>query len=143
PLSAVSGQKGRLRFGGRLRQKTKLRDNIFYEYTPMNADNFANLAVVSSVNYTEPLTVGRSFVPGKFMDPKLLGGLPLSDASVFEQDVVADEFLTLNYDASESIYSGYVRWDQDLSRNFSVIIGARLEHTGLTYTGNLIEDDED
>lgn len=143
PLSVVEDQKGRLRFGGRLRLKTKVRDDIAFEYEPLNESAFATLADVETVNFHRPLLIGDAFVPGRFITPQFLGGLNLSDATQFEEEAIPDDYLMENYDARESIYAGYLRWDQDLSNTFSVIIGARLEHTGLEYTGNVIEDEED
>ncbi len=143
PLSVIPDQKGRLRFGTRLRLKTKVRDNVFYEYAPADEDAFDNLGVVPTTKFTSPLLIGDAFVPGTFVDPRYLGNLNLSDGTQFEEEAVPDEYLTLNYDAREYIYSGYVRWDQDFSNRFSAIIGARVEYTGLRYTGNIIEDEED
>ncbi len=143
PLSVVAGQKGRLRFGGRLRLKSKLRDNVFYEYSRVDETLFADLGAVQTTRFTDPLIIGDAFVPGTFADPKLLGGLALRDAAQFEEDAVPGEYLTQNYNARESIGSGYVRWDQDFSSQFSAIIGARVEYTGLRYTGNIIEDEDD
>lgn len=143
PLSAITGQKGRLRFGGRLRLKSKLRDNVFHEYKPIDESDFATLGTVPTTNFTRALSIGDGFVPGLFMDRKYLGDLLLSDASRFEQEAVPAEYLTQNYDARERIVSGYVRWDQDFSRRLSAIVGARIEYTGLQYTGNIIEDEED
>src|SRR5690606_37097934 len=36
PFSVINGEKGRLRFGARLRLKDKVRDNIFYSYEPID-----------------------------------------------------------------------------------------------------------
>src|SRR5690606_29861021 len=130
-------------FGTRLRLKTKVRDNVFYEYAPTDEDAIGNLGLVPTAKFASPLIIGDAFVPGTFVDPKYLGNLNLSDGVQFEEEAVPGEYLTLNYDASEYIYSGYLRWDQDFSSQFSAIIGARVEYTGLKYTGNIIEDEED
>ncbi|MFC3199271.1 TonB-dependent receptor [Parapedobacter deserti] len=143
PLSVIDNQKGRLRFGGRIRLKTKVRDNLAFEYEPINESAFATLRDVQTVNFATPLLIGDGFVPGLFAAPQFLGGLRLDDASQFEEEAIPDDYLMENYDARESIYAGYIRWDQDLGNQFSVIVGARLEHTGLEYTGNIIEDEED
>lgn len=143
PFSVIDNQKGRLRFGGRLRLKTKNRDDVAFEYEPINESAFATLRDVQTVNFPSPLLIGPAFVPGTFVAPQFLGGLSLSDASQFEEEATPDDYLMENYNALENIYAGYLRWDQDLSNQFSVIVGARLEHTGLEYTGNVIEDEED
>ncbi|SKB47473.1 TonB-dependent receptor [Parapedobacter luteus] len=143
PLSVIDDQKGRLRFGGRLRLKTKIRDDVAYEYEPIDESAFASIGNVQTVTFAKPLLMGDAFVPGTFMAPQFLGGLALTDASQFEEEAIPDDYLMENYDASERIYAGYLRWDQDFSNQFSVIVGARLEHTGIKYTGNVIEDEED
>ena len=50
PLSFVENQKGRLRFGARMRIKDKQRDNIFYEYSPIAA--FGNLNTIANSFYS-------------------------------------------------------------------------------------------
>src|SRR5690606_33131245 len=54
-----------------------------------------------------------------------------------------DEYLTANYMAKERIYAGYVRWDQDFNDKLAMILGARIEHTKIDYTGNYVMDEEE
>ncbi|TDE10553.1 TonB-dependent receptor [Dyadobacter psychrotolerans] len=144
PFSVIADQKGRIRVGGRLRLKTKDRDNIFYEYSPVNEDDFATLGTNPTVNWNDGnFQAGSHLVPGLFASNKFLGGLNLSNTSIFESATVPSEFLGVNYNAKENIVAGYVRWDQDLNEKISMILGARLENTSIDYTGNLIEDEEE
>jgi TonB-dependent receptor len=144
PLSVMADQKGRLKVGGRLRIKTKERDNIFYEYSPVNEDMISNLGSVNTVNWSgDNFQAGSHLVPGLFASKNYLGTLDLTNSNVFEQEAVASEFLGANYNAKENIVAGYVRWDQDFSDKLSMILGARLENTSIDYTGNLITDEEE
>ncbi len=142
PLSILPDQKGRLRFGGRLRLKTKDRNNIFYEFESPG-DAVGNLGSVPTVNWTGANFQAGSQVPGLFASPQFLGGLALGNPALFEASPVSSEFLAVNYRAKENIVAGYVRWDQDLSAKLSMIAGVRLENTDINYTGNVIEDEED
>lgn len=143
PLSAISGRKGRLRFGGRLRLKSKDRNNSFFEYNPIGGINFdfdqiphvdlRGMDYNPDDKYSVAVLAGTDF----------LGNLPLSDVSQFEPEADPSEYLAANYHANENIVAGYVRWDQDLSSKLSMILGARVERTGITYTGNIVQNEEE
>ncbi len=140
PLSVLPDQKGRLRFGARARIKNKKRDNIFYAYTPLT--DFANLSGMSTVNYTKALAQGKQYVPGMFISPEYLGGLQLYNSSLFEQEAVPEEYVASNYKADESVWAGYLRWDQNITNNLLLILGLRGEHTRINYTGNRVVDED-
>jgi TonB-dependent receptor len=140
PLSLIEDQKGRLRFGLRLRVKSKSRDNILYEYSPV--EDLPVLSEISSSTFSNALTQGSQYVPGTFVSAKYLGSLNLNDASLFESEAAPSEYLSNNYDASERVMATYLRWDQNLSKKLLMIVGARLEHTFIKYTGNYIIDED-
>jgi len=143
PLTAITGQKGRLRFGGRLRLKSKDRNNIFYEYTPVGGTNFNFDQIPHTDLRGMDWNPNNKYAVGVLASAGFLGNLPLSDVSQFEAEVDPSEYLAANYHAKENIVAGYVRWDQDLSSKLSAIVGARVERTGIAYTGNIIENEED
>lgn len=144
PLSVIAGQKGRLRFGGRLRIKDKDRNNSFTEYDPINGALIPNLGSIPNTYFDgKNFQAGEQYVPGLFASRAYLSSLNLSNASVFEATDAASEYLALNYNAKENILAGYLRWDQDINDKLSVIAGLRFEHTRINYTGNIIEDEED
>ncbi|MDR2272938.1 MAG: TonB-dependent receptor [Sphingobacterium sp.] len=144
PLSVVAGQKGRLRFGGRLRVKDKDRNNMFTTYKPVNSALIPNLGSIPNVFYDgKNFQAGEQYVPGLFASRAYLAGLNLTNSNVFTGEEDPTEFLALNYSAKENIYAGYLRWDQDINDKLSVITGLRLEHTNINYTGNIIENEED
>lgn len=143
PFSVVEDQKGRLRFGLRGRFKNKDRDNIFYEYEPVTA-----IGVLSSVPTKywkgDGFNPGSKYVPGTFASASYLGGLNLKDASQFEESPVPLEYLAINYHAKEQIVGGYLRWDQNITNDFLVIVGVRAENTHIDYTGNkMLEADDE
>jgi len=144
PLSVIEGQKGRLRFGGRLRIKDKNRNNSFTEYEPINEDLIPSLGQIPNTYFNgSNFQAGNQYVPGLFASRAYLAGLNLTNSSVFNAEDAASEYLALNYNAKENIYAGYLRWDQDITSKLSVIAGLRMEHTTINYTGNIIQDEED
>ncbi len=142
PFSLIANEKGRLRFGARVRIKEKLRDNIFTEYTPNTP--FGNMNNLPTSFYGgENWQAGSQYVPGTFVSASFLGGLNLSNPALFEGEAVPAEYLALNYNAKENIYAGYVRWNQDFNERLSMITGLRLENTFIDYTANYVLDEED
>ena len=51
--------------------------------------------------------------------------------------------LAENFEARETVSSGYVRFDHRFSRDISLMAGLRLEHTSLRYTGRNYDDETD
>lgn len=144
PLSVVDGQKGRLRFGGRLRIKKKDRNNSFTEFEPLDGDLIPNLGQIPNSYFDgRKFQVGNQYVPGLFASRAYLASLNLNNPAVFEATDAAAEYLALNYNAKENILAGYLRWDQDLTEKLSAIVGLRMEHTRINYTGNIIEEEEE
>jgi len=142
PLSVVPGQKGRLRVGSRLRLKDKERLNNFYEFEPVT--EFGNLADISNIRISSKgYHTGEKYVPGTFVINKFLGAQQLDDASKFERSDVPSEYLAVNFNAKERITAGYIRWDQDITRQLSVIAGVRVENTHINYEGNIVAEEED
>lgn len=142
PFSLIDDQKGRLRFGARLRLKEKERKNEFFEYAPQS-DAYNLLGGVQTVNWTGSFEPGNQYAPGLFADKRLLGDFNLTDASQFERESKPDEFLAVNYEAKERITAAYIRWDQDFNNKLSMILGARVEHTSIDYTGNVVANEEE
>lgn len=141
PFSIVNDQKGRLRFGTKVNFKAKKRDNDFYEYAPI--EEFGRLDAIENITWADKNFLnGKGYVPGTFGSHKLLGSLDLQNSKLFEKSEVLEEFWTANYSAKESVYSGYLRWDQNLSNKLLMILGLRVEHTSIDYIGHTLIDDE-
>lgn len=142
PLSIIENQKGRLRFGGRLRLKNKERENIFYSYKSING--IGNLNTINPIFWSgDGFNPGTKYQPGYFAPKNYLGGLDLSNPNLFKESLEPAEYLASNYKAKENITAGYIRWDQDLSTQTSFIVGVRVEHTSIDYQGNYVQDEED
>lgn len=133
-----------LKFGLRSRNKSKNRDNDFYEYKPLDED--AELA--SSLSNLESQTKdnflpGDQYKIGEFTTKEYLGGLDLDNASLFEKEQDLSE-LAGNFDASENILAGYAMIEQNFGKDFLVIAGLRAENTKNKYQGfQYQEEDED
>ncbi|WP_018676737.1 TonB-dependent receptor [Riemerella columbina] len=143
PFSIVSGEKGRLRIGGKTRLKFKKRDNNFFDYKPTASNPISDLSVVDKIfwsgSHWQP---GTKYEPGYFASKDYLGQLDLENATLFDKKDQPSKYLSANYRAKEDIYAGYIRWDQNLSRNFSFITGLRIENTQTNYLGNVIQDED-
>lgn len=145
PFSVIEGEKGRLRLGGRLRLKDKVRENNFFAYEP-TATTEAGMATLDLVPQRyfngADFQPGAQYVPGAFADQHYLGGLTLNSTTNFTSEDKPAEYAAVNYNAKETITAGYVRWDQDFNSKLSMIVGARLENTHVKYTGNFVEDED-
>lgn len=142
PFSVISDQKGRLRFGARIRIKDKSRVNSWTEYSPVS--DFGNLNTIPNTFFSgQDWQAGSQYIPGTFVSNSFLGGLDLTNTDLFEGEDVPSEYLGLNYTAKENIHAGYIRWDQNFNDNLSMIAGFRIENTYLNYTANYILDEEE
>lgn len=143
PFTIITSQKGRLRTGLRLRLKEKKRDNIFYSYEP-TGDGMELLSDVSTSYFDgKNFNPGSKYVPGTFASAGFLGSLDLNNATLFDKEADAAEYLAVNYNAKENIYAAYVRWDQDFNDKLSMVLGFRVENTHIDYTGNRVLDEEE
>lgn len=141
PLSLVKEQKGRIRFGAKYKMKNKLRDNIFYEYEPVG--DFPSFKELKPEMIEVKNFVGQSkYVPGLFVPKKTLGGFDLTNTQKFTGELVPEEYLPDNYTAKENILAGYLRWDQNITQQFLVILGLRAEYTSIDYLGYTMIDEE-
>jgi TonB-dependent receptor len=136
-LSSIGGSE--VRFGARLRNKTKFRDNEFFRAIPQDG-SFANLGATNTGNFTRD-HLGGNYPYGVFTQRENLGDLNFFDASRFRLQDRPDEYAAGNYDASESIQAGYLLWDRTFGNGFGIVAGIRAERTGVEYEG--VEFDED
>ena len=126
-----------LKFGGKFTSKDKSSETSFYEYDEDIISDWANNLTtqvrggfMAGDNYPE----GTSFISKTF-----LGDI---DFSKYEGTEVLEEEAG-NYDATENIYAGYVRFDQKIGENFDITAGLRVEHTHLKTSGFIYEMDEE
>ncbi len=127
---------GFVKFGGRGRFKSKIRDNNFFEFDL--EDEFSTLSTVPLKDYSDPdYYAGSQYLIGSFASEEWLGQLNLVNG-----ESVPDEFLRDNFDVTENVFAGYAMTNQKLSDKLSLLLGIRLEATSITAIGNQIEDEE-
>ncbi|WP_026235923.1 TonB-dependent receptor [Echinicola pacifica] len=136
---------GVLQFGGRYRSKYKMRNNNYYEYSPVDEDAFGRtLGEVPNTDQSDPnFLAGSQYQIGNFADPEFLGSLDFYDEGQFEGELKTDEFIPGNYSANEAIYGAYMMADHQLTEKLSAIVGLRWEYTDISYTGNLFDMDNE
>jgi TonB-dependent receptor len=136
---------GMLKFGGRLRNKYKERNDTFDDYAPLlplgtEGNRLGDLPV--SFQNERVFLNGPQYAPGRFVRTEFLGSLNLSNSALFEKEDLIEEYITGNYDARERITAAYVMADYQLSPKLSTVIGLRLENTNLEYRGFAFDEDE-
>ena len=141
-----AANKGLLKFGGRLRDKYKQRTDSFDAYDPIqdlgtNGNDLGDLPF--SFQNDRVFLNGPQYVPGRFVDREFVGGLDLKNPALFDFEDVVDEYITGNYEASETITAGYVMTDYQFNSRLSAIFGVRLENTNLEYRGYEFDEDEE
>lgn len=139
----LGSNAGSVQAGFRLRTKTKDRSNNFFEYSPVDGDYLENLAEATYADYSnDDFLAGDQYDAGIYATPEFLANLDLADEKIFEGEDKPDEYLADNYVANENIIGGYAMWNQQLSEKLSALVGVRVENTSISYTGNVIEDEE-
>ncbi|HEA22287.1 MAG TPA: TonB-dependent receptor, partial [Pricia antarctica] len=121
---------GFVKFGGRGRFKSKLRDNTFFEFDL--EDDLPTLANVPLKDYSSAdFYAGNQYAIGSFASEDWLAELDLVNGAP-----VPDEFLRANFDVDENVFAGYVMANQKLSESFGILLGLRVEATSITAVGN-------
>jgi TonB-dependent receptor len=102
------------------------------------------LADVETTDETkEDFLAGSKYAAGRFFSGSFLGRQNFNDASLFDKTAVESEFLPANFDVKEKVYAGYVMANQEITDNFSVLFGLRLENTQISTLGNEVLFNED
>ncbi len=143
--SLISGQQGSLKFGAKMRNKKKDRNNNFYSYSP-TGDNDAISTMEGSETANKDVSgfyPGSKYKLGIFPTAHFLGGLDLDNPDMFDKTDEPSEYLGDNYHAKENIFAAYTMFNQDISNKLSAIAGFRFEHTQTKYKGNIIEDEDE
>ncbi|GAA4836627.1 TonB-dependent receptor [Algivirga pacifica] len=122
----------KLKFGGKYKLKKKLRDNEFFEFEPIEEDSFFSTLALEDV--TKDNYQAGNYAIGQFVSAETLGGLDLSNESLFEKSEVLEE-IAGNFNAEEAISAGYISLNQRLGNKLSMVAGVRMEHTQVRYQG--------
>jgi TonB-dependent receptor len=141
-LPAMEGEfSNKVKFGARIRNKDKKRDNRFAYYTPTGKD-MANLSLVATKDMSDDNFLAGDYLAGRFATNEYLGDLNLDDASKFTKSDAKEEYAAANYKANEKIYAGYAQIDQNIGDNLSALFGVRIENTKVDYNANQLVFDE-
>jgi TonB-dependent receptor len=136
---------GFVKFGGKIRSKSKDRDNNFYFYRPLSLSTFGpTLGSVPNSSQTDAgFMSGSKYRAGQFVTASFLGGLNLENGSIFRKEDGLEEYISANYTADERIVTTYAMVDHRLNDKLSAVVGLRLEATSIDYTGNEFNIDEE
>ena len=130
----------KLKFGAKVVDKNKDMWIDFYEYSPTDEDAFIADAFGHLKNENRDGYMGGDrYQVGNFVEKEYVGGLNLTDANKFEQEIKYDEMCE-NYEAHETVSAGYIRFDQQLGKKWNLMAGLRLENTHVTYSGYVYDD---
>ncbi len=132
----------RFKFGGKIRDKKKKRDNDFYEYSPVDEDAFNALAFDNLSNETkDEFLPGNKYKSGYFVSHEFLGDLDLESGD-FDKEVVNEE-LAGNFNAEEQVKAAYLMGTWDINEKTTLLGGARLEHTRNEYVAYQYDDGDE
>ncbi|MBS2099458.1 TonB-dependent receptor [Carboxylicivirga linearis] len=132
-----------LKFGFRYKGKEKKRENEFYEYEPTDEDGFIIDATSSAntVDKTKDNFRAGDYIAGNFVSKEFVGKLDLTGSN-FEGESVPEE-IAGNFEATENVTAGYVRWDQTITSRLKAVAGLRYEKTNIEYSGFSYDADND
>lgn len=126
-----------LKFGGKFTSKSKSRETYCYEY---DEEVIADWASHLSSQIRSGFMPGSQYPIGTlFISKGYLGDI---DFSKYEGEQLLEESAG-NYEATENIYAGYLRFDQKLGESLDLTAGLRIEHTTLKTNGFNYNVDED
>lgn len=134
----IGYETGNLKFGAKVVAKNKKRDLEFYEYSPLDETGFDLETFKNLQNQTRSDFYAGDYKTGSFVSKKYLGRLDLNDGSLFEKEEVLDELGGI-FKAKETVTSGFIRYDQDITPRLNATAGVRLENTNLKYRGKKLE----
>lgn len=133
----------KLKFGAKVVRKTKDKEVDFYEYSPLDEDAFMENSLKNTVDQSNKHFMPNSkYQTGIYAGKEYTGSLDLNNASLFEKEQVQEE-LAGNFEARETVSSGYIRFDQKITDRVELMSGLRIENTDLAYTGRTYDADED
>ena len=133
----------KLKFGAKVVRKTKDKTVDFYEYSPLDEDAFMENSLKNTVDQSNKHFMPNSkYQTGIYASKEYTGALDLNNPALFEKEQVQEE-LAGNFEARETVSSGYVRFDSKITDRIELMSGLRIENTNLAYTGRTYDADED
>lgn len=134
----------KLKFGGKYTRKSKTKDVVCYDYTDgyeaMFGDDYSNYYINRIRDGFMP---GSQYKSTMFIDKNYLGGISHVDLAAMGGEQVLEESAG-NYDATEQVSAGYLRFEQKLGKKLELMLGLRMEATNLKTSGfNWIVDEDE
>lgn len=143
-LPLTEGRYGsKLRFGGKYTVKDKKKETHCYDYIEPYEEQYDETWMnrMSRQIRSGYMPDGNYPENTPFVSKEYLGSLSLNPSQDGAFELL--EEASGNYKATERISGGYVRLDQRIGRKLDAVLGLRMEHTDLKYSGyNWIVDDE-
>lgn len=124
---------GELKVGGRYRDKSKLRENNFFEYEPLSGID--NMGDITLSDVTRDFLAGSKYRSGLYPTREVAGALDLTNTSRFDEADLPEEYKPGNFDATERIAAGYISLTRQLNQRAALLAGVRIESTNLDYNG--------
>ena len=143
-LPLVQGRyANKLKFGAKVVSKDKYKEVDFYDYKPVDEDAFIDDAFGHLSNQDrDGYLAGDRYKVGNYVDKEYIGDLNVNDADRFEKEDKLDEEAE-NFDATETVTAGYVRFDQQIGKKWQLMAGLRLENTRVDYSGWIYDDGDE
>ncbi len=136
-----------IKAGAKFTSKDKSVDVYSTEYkkTLTDKDSFVSDALAAT-----KIVDRNGFMPGsqynfgrEFVTREFLGDLNLSNSSVYGSGVDQVAERASNYEANETVTAAYLRVDQQLGDQLSMMAGVRMENTAISNSGyKYIDEDE-
>ena len=124
----------KLKFGAKVVRKTKDKAVDFYEYSPLDEDAFMENSLKNTVDQSNKHFMPNSkYQTGIYASKEYTGALDLNNPALYEKEQVQEE-LAGNFEARETVSSGYVRFDSKITDRIELMSGLRIENTNLAYT---------
>lgn len=141
-LPLVEGLYGnKLKFGAKYTNKSKTNDVSYFDYDPdevIGSDwrNYTSSQIRSGFMPGDNYPLGSSFISKKY-----LGSINF-DNYTGEENLEEEAG---NYRIREQITAGYIRFDQNIGKQFQATVGLRVERTDLKTSGfnYSVSDDDD
>lgn len=140
-FNTSGGWKNSLSFGAFYKGKAKSNLQELWEYEPKDEDAFDALIHRTATNETRDNFLAKGYKAGPFPNTKEIGAIKLKGNPDFNEEYSEEEKVN-NFDATERIVAGYLRYDQRLNDKVDLILGLRVENTNSTYNANKWDDDE-
>jgi len=135
--------KTKLKTGFRYKSKEKNRNNKFYDIEASDENSFITNALANQYDASKSDYMAGDYLAGHFVSKEFLGNQNFNE---FDKNQNLEEEAG-NFEATEDVYAGYIRLDQNFGKKLKMIFGVRLEQTELEYSGRILniptKDDED